>query len=450
MRLFSSGNLNGGPRFTPNENMQPWVEIEDFNSLSWSERSHDYGDFKLQIVSDTIEPQFGTYSMWMRDDSDFVMICEDIHAHQLPSGKYLQEYSGRSLESMLEWRINEDKIPLQLPETRWLETQLYLETILHNNFGSGASARRRIPGFNVHRELDVNSWIRVNMADFDSDWDETVGLTLDRDHIVKHVRRFLDMTKPNGFSMFYRIRMRNGGFWVDFEAPFLVEPLVLSPSDDDFTNFEYVWSNRKKYSNIIEVYEHYEVDPKKPQNGKSRTNVLEVRNEIPMLRREVLWNNTADHKVLDPNDKDSKKDARDAHKKNAYDYSNPYYPIYVAADKAGEYTPVMQYSAKLDSFGANIKYRQDLFVGDVVRYIPDPGINLRQQMRMPDGTINWEKYAEQRRIDLQLTEVTESWDSSGYTLQPSFTGYAEKWTGEGSRVSVERNSESVYRAIRSR
>lgn len=450
MRLFSSGNLNGGPRFTPNENMQPWVEIEDFNSLSWSERSHDYGDFKLQIVSDTIEPQFGTYSMWMRDDSDFVMICEDIHAHQLPSGKYLQEYSGRSLESMLEWRINEDKIPLQIPDSRWLETQLYLETILHNNFGSGASARRRIPGFNVHRELDVNSWIRVNMADFDSDWDETVGLTLDRDHIVKHVRRFLDMTKPNGFSMFYRIRMRNGGFWVDFEAPFLVEPLVLSPSDDDFTDFEYVWSNRKKYSNIIEVYEHYEVDPKKPQNGKSRTNVLEVRNEIPMLRREVLWNNTADHKVLDPNDKDSKKDARDTHKKNAYDYSNPYYPIYVAADKAGEYTPVMQYSAKLDSFGANIKYRQDLFVGDVVRYIPDPGINLRQQMRMPDGTINWEKYAEQRRIDLQLTEVTESWDSSGYTLQPSFTGYAEKWTGEGSRVSVERNSESVYRAIRSR
>ena len=450
MRLFSSGNLNGGPRFTPNENMQPWVEIEDFNSLSWSERSHDYGDFKLQIVSDTIEPNFGTYSMWMRDDSDFVMICEDIHAHQLPSGKYLQEYSGRSLESMLEWRINEDKIPLQIPDSRWLETQLYLETILHNNFGSGASARRRIPGFNVHRELDVNSWIRVNMADFDSDWDETVGLTLDRDHIVKHVRRFLDMTKPNGFSMFYRIRMRNSGFWVDFEAPFLVEPLVLSPSDDDFTNFEYVWSNRKKYSNIIEVYEHYEVDPKKPQNGKSRTNVLEVRNEIPMLRREVLWNNTADHKVLDPNDKDSKKDARDTHKKNAYDYSNPYYPIYVAADKAGEYTPVMQYSAKLDSFGANMKYRQDLFVGDVVRYIPDPGINLRQQMRMPDGTINWEKYAEQRRIDLQLTEVTESWDSSGYTLQPSFTGYAEKWTGEGSRVSIERNSESVYRAIRSR
>ena len=450
MRLFSSGNLNGGPRFTPNENMQPWVEIEDFNSLSWSERSHDYGDFKLQIVSDTIEPNFGTYSMWMRDDSDFVMICEDIHAHQLPSGKYLQEYSGRSLESMLEWRINEDKIPLQIPDSRWLETQLYLETILHNNFGSGASARRRIPGFNVHRELDVNSWIRVNMADFDSDWDETVGLTLDRDHIVKHVRRFLDMTKPNGFSMFYRIRMRNSGFWVDFEAPFLVEPLVLSPSDDDFTNFEYVWSNRKKYSNIIEVYEHYEVDPKKPQNGKSRTNVLEVRNEIPMLRREVLWNNTADHKVLDPNDKDSKKDARDTHKKNAYDYSNPYYPIYVAADKAGEYTPVMQYSAKLDSFGANMKYRQDLFVGDVVRYIPDAGINLRQQMRMPDGTINWEKYAEQRRIDLQLTEVTESWDSSGYTLQPSFTGYAEKWTGEGSRVSIERNSESVYRAIRSR
>lgn len=450
MRLFSSGNINGGPRSNPNENMQPWVEIEDFESLSWSERSHDYGDFKLQIVSDTIEPQFGTYSIWMRDDSDFVMICEDIHAKQLPSGKYIQEYSGRSLESMLEWRINEDKIPLQLPETRWLETQLYLETILHNNFGSGASARRRIPGFNVHRELDVNSWIRVNMADFDGDWDETVGLTLNRDHIVKHVRRFLDMTKPNGFSMFYRIRMRNSGFWVDFEAPFLVEPLVLSPSDDDFTDFEYVWSNRKKYSHIIEVYDHYEVDGKKPQNGKSRTNVLEVRNEIPMLRREVLWNNTADHKVLDPNDKDSKKNDRDVYKKNAYDYSNPYYPIYVAADKAGEYTPVMQYSAKLDGFGANIKYRRDLFVGDVVRYIPDPGINLRQQMRMPDGTINWEKYAEQRRIDLQLTEVTESWDSSGYTLQPSFTGYAEKWTGEGSRVSVERNSESVYRAIRSR
>ena len=44
------------------------------------------GEFKLRILSEKIEPRFGTYGVFMRDDSDFVMICEDIHATQVESG----------------------------------------------------------------------------------------------------------------------------------------------------------------------------------------------------------------------------------------------------------------------------------------------------------------------------------------------------------------------------
>ena len=450
MRLFFCPDLRWLPIRTPNEEIGTnWIEIEGFESLSWTERSNDFGEFKLRIMSEKIEPRFGTYGVFMRDDSDFVMICEDIHATQVESGGFMQEYSGRSLESMLEWRITENKQQVLVNKSEYFDPQRALEAMLHENFGAGAYPSRKIPGFNVRRDTSINSYIKPNIADFDGDWSDEAGLVIKRDYVSKYARMFLNMVKPNGFPMFYRIRMRNGGFWVDMESPYLVEPLVLSPGDDDIKDFEYLWSNRKKYSSVYEVYEHYLIDPNHLVNGKSWANVLTIRKEVPLLRREAVWDNSSDHKVIDPNSKDGKvKDPKTGLTVN--DYSDPYYFVALAAEKAQEYTPVMEYSAKLDGFGGNLRYNQDFFVGDVFRYIPDPGHDLRQTMREPNAPINWETYASQRQIDLQITEVTESWHSSGYTMTPAFTGYAEKWKGEGKRVAIEYSPENTYRANRSR
>lgn len=450
MRLFLCPDLRRLPTKTPVEEIgDNWLEIENFESFSWTERSHDYGEFKLKVISETIEPMFGTYSVFMRDDSDFIMICEDIHTTQLDSVGYLQEYSGRSLESMLEWRVIENKEQVLVNESKYFDPQRALETMLHENFGSGAYKSRQIPGFNVRRDTSINSYIIPKIADFDGDWSEEEGLVIKRDYVSKYARMFLNMVKPNGFSMFYRIRMRNGGFWVDMESPYLVEPLVLSPGDDNFKDFEYLWSNRKKFSTVYEVYENYQVDPNHLVNGKSWANILTIRKETPLLRRETVWDNSSDHKVIDPTSKEGKQvDPKTGIDVN--NYSNPYYFVALAAEKAGEYTPVMEYSAKLDGFGGNLKYNRDFFIGDVLRYIPDPGRNLRAYMREPNSTINWETYASQRQIDLQITEVTESWDSSDYTITPAFTGYAEKWKGEGKRVTIEYSPENTYRANRSR
>lgn len=450
MRLFLCPDLRRLPTKTPVEEMgDNWREIENFESFSWTERSHDYGEFKLKVISETIEPRFGTYSIFMRDDSDFIMICEDIHTTQLDSGGYLQEYSGRSLESMLEWRVIENKQQVLVNKSKYFDPQWALEVMLRENFGSDAYKSRQIPGFNIRRDTSINSYIIPKIADFDGDWSEEEGLIIKRDYVSKYARMFLNMVKPNGFPMFYRIRMRNSGFWVDMESPYLVEPLILSPGDDNFKDFEYLWSNRKKFSTVYEVYEHYQVDPNHLANGKSWANILTIRKEIPLFRRETVWDNSSDHKVIDPTSKEGKQvDPKTGVDVNAY--SNPYYFVALAAEKAGEYTPVMEYSAKLDGFGGNLQYNRDFFVGDVLRYIPDPGKSLRDYMREPNSPLNWETYASQRQIDLQITEVTESWDPSGYTMTPAFTGYAEKWKGEGKRVTIEYSPENTYRANRSR
>ena len=55
MRLFFCPDLRWLPIKTPNEEIGTnWIEIEGFESLSWTERSHDFGEFKLRILSEKI------------------------------------------------------------------------------------------------------------------------------------------------------------------------------------------------------------------------------------------------------------------------------------------------------------------------------------------------------------------------------------------------------------
>lgn len=131
------------------KNYDAYDAIDKFKSLLWTVRYNKAGDFELYIPADLdIVKRFheGDY-VWI-EDSDRLMILEDINLQTDPEdGDYLI-LSGRSLESILERRII------------WGMTvitgnfQNGIKTLLNRNAISPAIENRRIPNFTFKESTD--------------------------------------------------------------------------------------------------------------------------------------------------------------------------------------------------------------------------------------------------------------------------------------------------------
>ena len=87
-------------------NYETLIEVpNNFYSLNWTERAYDYGQFELQLYSDQPGYEYSLGNLFIRDDTDTVMVIETATVKQEDDGVYLHKYTGRSLESMMEWRI---------------------------------------------------------------------------------------------------------------------------------------------------------------------------------------------------------------------------------------------------------------------------------------------------------------------------------------------------------
>lgn len=131
------------------KNYDAYDAVDKFKSLLWTVRYNKAGDFELYVPADLdIVKRFheGDY-VWI-EDSDRLMILEDINLQTDPEdGDYLI-LSGRSLESILERRII------------WGMTvitgnfQNGIKTLLNRNVISPAIENRRIPNFTFKESTD--------------------------------------------------------------------------------------------------------------------------------------------------------------------------------------------------------------------------------------------------------------------------------------------------------
>lgn len=144
-------------------NYETLIEVpNNFYSFNWTERAYDYGQFELQLYSDQPGYEYSLGNLFIRDDTDTVMVIETATVKQEDDGVYLHKYTGRSLESMMEWRI--------LPHRRWIEpdangqfnAQAMAEDVAHSNLGKDAKPERRIDNFNFHRNTRVSQMAYVN------------------------------------------------------------------------------------------------------------------------------------------------------------------------------------------------------------------------------------------------------------------------------------------------
>lgn len=396
----------------------------NFLSLNWTERAYDYGQFELQLYSDQPGYEYSLGNFLIRDDTDTVMVFETASVKQEDNGVYLHKYTGRSLESMFEWRILPHKEYVEPDSSNRFNAQGMAERLAHQNIGKDAKGNRKIDNFHFHRETRVSDYAYVN--DTGKEVQNGKWLIYDRTTVAEVLKNVLSACKPNGYPLFYKVRIGdNNAIHTDVRAPHLIETVTLAEENDNFSDFESIDSILDKKSTIYEIFETDDDDTLYLADGKSHTREHILRSENPITRREVLWDNT---KVNKPYYSKDWKSLSDAQKKLINSLNQIWYPFWVLDAMFPKYTPLKMVSGKIQNF-SNIEFRVGFDVGDIFYYTPAG--------------------KEANPIEAQLTEMTESWSPDGFSQVPSISMSSRtKWNGDGFRVQFTRGAPGTVIAPR--
>ncbi len=132
-----------------NKDMQAIHLLDTFESLLWTERYYECGDFEISApASITLLKMFEKENYLWSKDSDTVMIIEDLEISSDSEDGNMFIVTGRSLESILDRRII------------WYHTVLTgnlqdaIEKILNDNVISPSNSKRKIDGFIFERSND--------------------------------------------------------------------------------------------------------------------------------------------------------------------------------------------------------------------------------------------------------------------------------------------------------
>ena len=132
------------------ETLEPFAIIDTYNSLIWTDRYNECGDFELYTAMDHSLLDIIKQDYYIgRPDSDHVMIIEKIEIDtDVEAGNNIT-VTGRSLESILDRRIV------------WKETSLSgnfqdgIEKLLNENIISPSNESRKIPNFKMEKSTDT-------------------------------------------------------------------------------------------------------------------------------------------------------------------------------------------------------------------------------------------------------------------------------------------------------
>lgn len=384
----------------------------NYISLNWTERAYDYGQFELQVYTESSYPIYGLGHFLTRDDTDYVMIIETASIKQIDSKIYLHKYSGRSLESLYEWRILEHKNWIEPDSEGKFNAQAAAELIAHRNFGDQASASRRLPNFHFHRNDKVSQMAYVN--DTGNKIQDGKWLIYDRDYVSTMFKNIVSACKPNGYAMFYRVKIDSVGYHTYLMAPHLVETITLAEENDNFSEFESVQSIVDTKSTIYELFDTGDVDTLWVADGSIHSREHTLRSEKPADRREVIWDNSQVHK---PYKAEDWKKLTPEQRRVVNSLSEVWYPFWVLDAMFPKYSPVEMVSGKIDNF-SNVQFRTGFDVGDIFYYVPT---------------------GRKTPVEAQLTEMTESWSADGFSQTPTISMTSRgKWHGDSFRIDFTR------------
>lgn len=344
--------------------------IDVYESFIWNEKYIGCGDFELYLYADPDIISSVRKNYYVKiNDSEQVMIIENIEiSSDIEKGSKVK-FSGRSLESILDRRIIWKQTFIDGP------LQTGIRKILNENIISPANDEN-----GISRKID--NFIMVDSAD-----PYITGLTLSAqytgDNIYEIIEKICEicgigfriiLDNENRFIFsFYRGTDRSYG---QTDNPYV----IFSPVNENIINTDYLES-QKEYKNVTLVLGK--------ESGNDRARRV-VGSQTGLFRRELYT------------------DARDlqSEKEGGGSYTPTEYNAMLDSrgnEKLEEKREVKMFEGGIDANSMYI-YKRDFFKGDIVQIVGDFGIQFK----------------------VRIDEIVRSIDENGYELYPTFSVMEEE------------------------
>lgn len=338
--------------------------IDIFESLIWSDRYNEYGDFELYLpMNSTILQYIKVKNYLIQRDSDHGMIIEKIKINFDTDGGTHLTVTGRSLEQILTKRI-------VWTQTRFRgKLDICIKKLLNDSIISPKNENRVIPNF-IYEETN-DPYIK----------DITIDKQFTGDTVYEAVKAICDP-----YRIGFKIRLENEQFIFnlyhgsDRSYEQLINPYVIfSPNFENLTTSEY----KEDYTNEKNVC----LIAGEDSGTVRRTYVIE--DESRGIDRSEMY--------VDARDIQSEEYDEDGNEVIIPEEEYMELLKSRGEEKMLDYTAITEFSGEAETT-KTFKYGEDFFMGDVVQ--------------VEDG---WGHYNK-----VYISEIIFSQSESGYSINPTF------------------------------
>lgn len=347
--------------------------VDTFDSLIWTDRLYECGDFELYTLATDflIQNLRPNYYLWTKE-SEHMMIIEDITIDSdVDSGSHLK-VTGRSLESILDRRIVWD-------DTYYDGSlQNGIKMLIENNITKPTITSRKISNF-VFKESTDKKVCKLHMT---GQWKgETLYEVISEKCKVHNIGFRVTLNDENQFVF----ELFAG---TDFSYEQDTNPyVVFSPEFDNIYNSNYLESVKDRKT-VSKVFGAEPTDEEKKE-GYVRWDTIVGGNELTGLDRREM---SVDASGI-------------ARKEGEVELTKAQYIARLqneGAEKLAEKKIVKTFEGEVETTNMFI-YNKDYFVGDIVQIVNEYGFESR----------------------VMVTEAVRSQDSEGFKLIPTFVKIVE-------------------------
>ena len=365
------------------ESFEPFAIIDTYNSLIWTDRYNECGDFELftAMSMDLLNVIKQDYYI-RRPDSDHVMIIEKIEIDTDVEDGNTITITGRSLESLLDRRIV------------WNETSLSgsfqdgIEKLLNENVISPSNESRKVPNFKMEKSEDQAITNLTIEAQYKGDnlYDILQTLCTERNIGFKVV---LSDTNELVFSLY----SGTDRSYDQTDNPYV----IFSPNYDNLISSNYIES-KSSFKNVTLV--SAEDSDNRPEEEGAEAPLVEtaVGNVSGLARRETFTDYGSISRTVTEDDQE----------KTLSDSEITAMLRQKGKETLAENASILSFEGEAET-STMFKYGEDFTIGDIVQVEDHYGHESRARV-----------------IELVLSDATD-----GFSVYPTFSAIAEVGLPEG-------------------
>lgn len=365
------------------ESFEPFAIIDTYNSLIWTDRYNECGDFELfTAMSMDLLNVIKQDCYIRRSDSDHVMIIEKIEIDTDVEDGNTITITGRSLESLLDRRIV------------WNETSLSgsfqdgIEKLLNENVISPSNESRKIPNFKMEKSEDQAITNLTIEAQYKGDnlYDILQTLCTERNIGFKVV---LSDTNELVFSLY----SGTDRSYDQTDNPYV----IFSPNYDNLISSNYIES-KSSFKNVTLV--SAEDSDNRPEEEGAEAPLVEtaVGNVSGLARRETFTDYGSISRTVTEDDQE----------KTLSDSEITAMLRQKGKETLAENASILSFEGEAET-STMFKYGEDFTIGDIVQVEDHYGHESRARV-----------------IELVLSDATD-----GFSVYPTFSAIAEVGLPEG-------------------